>query len=124
MTIRRRRHHHPGREIVVNYAAVGDERGALVGFKRSRDGRDLDAAVVVLSVVPILEDEDAVAGAVVERQDNHGPKQALEPSACSVESITCEPDDDKGDTQAFGRLGDVVLVHLTERGQNLKSGRA
>lgn len=50
----------------------------------------------------------------------HSPKETLEPSACSVERITCEPDDDKGDGETFCRLGNVVLMHLTERGQNLK----
>ncbi|KAI3480550.1 hypothetical protein L1887_57269 [Cichorium endivia] len=59
-----------GRQIVLDDAAVADERRALVGFKRRRDGRDLDAAVVVLGVVPVLEDQHAVACAVVQSEDD------------------------------------------------------
>lgn len=59
-----------GREIVFDDVAVANERSSLVGFERGRDGGDLHAAVVVFSVVPVLEDEDAVACAVVEGEDD------------------------------------------------------
>lgn len=62
--------------IVLNEATVADEWGALVGFERGGDGGDLDSPVVVFGVVPVLEDENAVACAVVESQnDLQTPKE-------------------------------------------------
>lgn len=56
--------------VVFDDAVIADKGCALVGFERGRDGGDFDSAVIVFGVVPVLEDEDAIASAVVERQDD------------------------------------------------------
>lgn len=63
-------------------------------------------------IIKALTQEDDVGDGIVDGQDNHGGKHALQDSTENVEDIAGEPDDDELEGQAVGRRAAEVLDDL------------